>query len=535
MTSIAHRPPPVPSKNNSSNGGGQRQQQQGKPGLKRRHEETNNDDSNTQDGSQQDQTENDQYDNNNDGGGNNGSNMNDELPVDIPIQRNGGGAGKRQNNNNNNNNKQRNNNGGGGVNGYRNMNDGGSDQNVVAPVVEEPLPSDPVEAKKVLDRRESIRKTEVLRKLLQPKIDDKIDFSKRQDESIKLANINPELAGLKDVAKKSKTPGQAMYFVDHTYKGAIGPTIQVIGRLLGTPMMGVTYESINYTIEILNIVEQQNLSALSRNFKKNFTRLAVEKQWPFAGVMINKMVYHDFYIRGKIMDEDLRAKYLDPDLLPADLIDVNPETKQRKPIEFYPPKLKCQLLMSKKVRNKVETDVMDENENRLNPFDFRKGNLVCMSVGLRYAYYKAQPGSITPNEYGVPCKLLLIKRLDQHEDVDGGPAKRTKFAAEDIKEQTPSTATPSTSTSSTPSTSPPAVVTNPIVVVNTPVQTQPPTPPQPHPMTQELTPEQTSEQLLGSAAVAALKAQSNLPLPTPKEKSTETKKLPTDKDKSKKT
>jgi len=277
-----------------------------------------------------------------------------------------------------------------------------------------------------------------------------------------------------------------MYFVDHLYKGKRGPNIEVEGKLLRTPMAGATYDSVIYSIEITKLVEQQNLSALSRNFNKNFKRMAVEHKWPIASAMINKMVYHDFYIRGKIINPELRAKYLDLDLLPADLIDVNPETKERTPIEFYPPKIKCNLKTHQKIRNKLETDVMDEKGVTINPFDFKKGNLIKISFPMDYAYYQAQVGAVKPNEYGVPFKLSLLQRLNQNEEAEGSQAKRVKWSVDDSDQ--PQTQTPTqTLTDQKDSSSPP----------------QPPT----------KQPEKTENEL-SAAAVAAMKAQMNLPLPT---------------------
>ena len=74
--------------------------------------------------------------------------------------------------------------------------------------------------------------------------------------------------------------------------------------------------------------------------------------------MINKMAYRDCFLLGKIKDKEMKKRYLDPDSVLADGID--PETKR--PIERFPPKLKAQLVMNKKNRNEMDTDVMDEND-----------------------------------------------------------------------------------------------------------------------------------------------------------------------------
>jgi len=108
---------------------------------------------------------------------------------------------------------------------------------------------------------------------------------------------------------------------------------------------------------------------------------------------------------------------------------VDPETKQV--IECYPPRIKAQLVMSKKNRNELETDVMDEHDVQMNPYDLRRGNMVRLAIKLSYFYYKTILNSTMPNEYGLPCKLAMVKRLDKEEATDGGPLKRTKWAEEE--------------------------------------------------------------------------------------------------------
>lgn len=294
------------------------------------------------------------------------------------------------------------------------------------------LPDDPTEAKKVMDRLLSKKKTDDLRKKCQPAAPTQLNISQRRaPAAIKLANLNPDLCDLDKKCKKSTDPRQAMYFVTHLYGGKPGPIVQVEGRLTATPMVSATYDTTNYTIELHDPIEQRNWSGMSRQFKKNFIKRATEEKWPYAGQMINKMVFRDFYLRGKIMDPSLREKYADPDLLPPDMVD--PDTKQV--IECYPPRIKAQLVMSKKNRNELETDVMDENDVQMNPFDFRRGNLVRLAIRMGYGYWKAMIGAQVPNEYGMPCKLAMIKRLDTQEETDGGPLKRTKWADDDVSAQ----------------------------------------------------------------------------------------------------
>lgn len=318
--------------------------------------------------------------------------------------------------------------GGGNASAYRGGMRGGDDNGgAVEPEAPLVLPDDPAEAKKVLDRIESERKTDILRKKVQPTAPTHVDVSQRKvTPAVKLSMLNPDLCDLDDKPKKSQDPKQCMYFVTHLYAGKPGPNIQVEGRLTATPMVSATFDTTNFTIELHDPVEQRNWSGMSRQFKKNFVKKAVEKKWPYAGTMVNKMVFRDFYLRGKIVDPTLRDKYADPDLLPIDMVD--PDTKQ--PIECYAPRLKAQLVMSKKNRNKLETEVLDENDMQMNPYDLRRGNKVKMNVRTAYAYYKAIIGSQMPNEYGMPCKLAIIKRLDTHEETDGGPLKRTKWADE---------------------------------------------------------------------------------------------------------
>jgi hypothetical protein len=295
------------------------------------------------------------------------------------------------------------------------------------------LPDDPTEAKKVMDRLMSKKKTEDLRKKCQPSAPTVLNISQRRaPAAIKLANLNPDLCDLEKKCKKSTDPRQAMYFVTHLYAGKAGPIVQVEGRLTTTPMVSATFDTTNYTVELHDPIEQRNWSGMSRQFKKNFTKRATEEKWPYAGQMINKMVFRDFYLRGKIIDPSLRDKYADPDLLPPDMVD--PDTKQV--IECYPPRIKAQLVMSKKNRNELETDVMDENDIQMNPFDFRRGNLVRLAIRMGYGYWKAVLGAQVPNEYGMPCKLAMIKRLDTQEETDGGPLKRTKWADEDVHANT---------------------------------------------------------------------------------------------------
>jgi hypothetical protein len=289
------------------------------------------------------------------------------------------------------------------------------------------LPEDPEERKKEENRRLSKRKTEAMKLKCEPLAPSVLNISQRRcAPAVKLANLNPALCGLDDSKPPKQATGKAMYFVTHTYAGRPGPTVQVEGRLVAQPMVSATYDSTNFTIEILDPLEQRNWSGMSRQFKKNFETKAVEKKWPFAGQMIKKMAFRDFYVRGKIMDETLRKKYVDPDMLPTDMVDQ--ETKQV--IECYPPRIKAQLVMSKKIRDAIDTDAMDENDVQMNPFHLKRGNLVRMAIRMHYAYYKAVPGQPV-NEYGVPCKLALIKRLDQYEEVEGAPVKRTKWADPD--------------------------------------------------------------------------------------------------------
>lgn len=295
-------------------------------------------------------------------------------------------------------------------------------------------PDDPTEAKKMRDEFESKRKTAIMRKRCTPSAPTKINIQDRKSEpaAIKLSQLNADLCDLEAKAAKSKDAKQAMYYVSHLYKGKIGPTIQVEGRLTATPRVSATYDTTNFTIEITDPVEQRNWSEMSRQFKKNFVKKAVENKWPYAGAAINKMVFRDFYLRGKIMDAELRERYADPDSLPADMVD--PTTKQV--IECYAPRIKAQLLMDKKERNKLATDVMDENDMQMNPYDLRAGNKVRMAIRMGYAYYKAIPGTTVPNEYGVPCKLALLKRLDTKEELTGGPIKRTRWAEDTEEPQT---------------------------------------------------------------------------------------------------
>lgn len=289
------------------------------------------------------------------------------------------------------------------------------------------LPDDPTERKKVEDRLLSKKKTDEWRRKCQPAAPSVMNISQRKAPSaIKLANLNPDLCDLDKKCKKSSDPKQAMYFVTHLYAGKPGPVVQVEGRLTATPMVSATYDTTNYTIEIHDPLEQRNWSGMSRQFKKNFTKRAVEEKWPYAGQMISKMVFRDFYVHGKIMDTTLREKYADPDLLPSDMVD--PDTKQV--IECYPPRIKAQLVMSRKTRG-LETDVMDENDVQMNPFELRRGNLVRFAIRMGYGYWKAILGSQVPNEYGMPCKLAMIKRLDTQEETEGGPLKRTKWAEDE--------------------------------------------------------------------------------------------------------
>jgi hypothetical protein len=106
---------------------------------------------------------------------------------------------------------------------------------------------------------------------------------------------------------------------------------------------------------------------------------------------------------------------------------IDPDTNQ--PIECYPPRIKAQLVMNKK--GDLETDVMDESDVQMNPYDLRKGNMVRMGISNRYAYYKALIGQAMPNEYSIPQKLAMVKRLDTQEEAEGGPLKRTRWAEDE--------------------------------------------------------------------------------------------------------
>lgn len=278
------------------------------------------------------------------------------------------------------------------------------------------------DAEKEKKRRERVKKTNELRAKIEPAEPRHVDVNRRANSApaIRLRDLQPELCTLGDQAKKPKAD-QAMYFFDHRYQGTTGPTVQIEGRLTHKPMLS-EFGSVDFAIQIDDPKEQRVLEEWSRRFEQLFKKTAVERKWKFAGdaKIIDKIQYKDFVLRQNAVDQDVRERYPTPETFPPDMID--PKTGER--IKTYPHRFKATLMMKKNV---VETEVMDENSMQLNPFDFEKGNKVRMAVRMGYGYYKA----LRQSEFGLPRKLLLLQRLDTEEDVGGGHAQRTRWAADE--------------------------------------------------------------------------------------------------------
>jgi hypothetical protein len=360
----------------------------------------------------------------------------DEEPQPQPVQRNAprrpaggaaqvrGGAAQRSNggrpagnnqnarggNNNNARGGGRGNQGGGGNNAAMADDGGGEADNG-------PLPTNPEERDKEIKRRESARKTREKRERLQPSNDRPVDFNGRNGVAVKLAALNTSLLSL-DV-KVKKAGDNAMYFGTQLYRGQMGPTVQVVGRLTGDPSVN-DFDNTNYNVEIEDPREANNLREMQSNFKRNFEMLAVKHSWPFAGPFLQAkqiMQYTPIYTEGKAKDKALREQY--PVLPPDGIIDGVK-------IETYPMRFKGQLAFNKKTGN-METEAMDENRVPMNPYDLKRGNLVRMAVKLSYFYYKSMNNSPV---VGIPSKLVMIQRLDQNVAGDSS-ARRVKWAEDD--------------------------------------------------------------------------------------------------------
>ena len=77
------------------------------------------------------------------------------------------------------------------------------------------LSDDPLERAAQLNKIESKRKTEILRKKVQPKAPSKVDVSKRPETAVWLSQLNPELCLPRYGGEKVAGPAAGDVFCDH--------------------------------------------------------------------------------------------------------------------------------------------------------------------------------------------------------------------------------------------------------------------------------------------------------------------------------
>ncbi len=275
-------------------------------------------------------------------------------------------------------------------------------------------------------KRKAIKKTKEMAskmKLREPKF----NVRQRPQTAIPLAKLDPEQWTI-GTDTKQPNPAQAMHYFDSLYgpDKKRGPTLSVKGRLTAEPLAHPEHGGIAFQIEIVNEQEQKNLMDASKKLNALIRATALKNKWTGLGNSKNNYTFKDFCLRQHAKSKDIRTRFKMMSDLPEDMID--PTTGLA--IDTFPPRFRGSLVMEKENKATPKTIVVDaDGKTPLNPAsDFKKGNMVKMIVSLTYGYVKCITGKY---EFGLPCKLQTLMRMDQEEPSTGADFEVYGFEEED--------------------------------------------------------------------------------------------------------
>jgi hypothetical protein len=275
-------------------------------------------------------------------------------------------------------------------------------------------------------KRKAVKKTKEMAskmKLREPKF----NVRQRPQTAIPLVKLDPEQWTI-GTDTKQPNPAQAMHYFDSLYGGdkKRGPTLSVKGRLTAEPLAHPEHGGIAFQIEITNEQEQKNLMDASKKLNALIRSTALKHKWTGLGNSKNNYTFKDFCLRQHARSKDIRTRFKMMSDLPEDMID--PTTGLA--IETFPPRFRGSLVMEKENKATPKTIVVDaDGKTPLNPAsDFKKGNMVKMIVSLTYGYVKCITGKY---EFGLPCKLQTLMRMDQEEPSSGADFEVYGFEEEE--------------------------------------------------------------------------------------------------------
>jgi hypothetical protein len=207
---------------------------------------------------------------------------------------------------------------------------------------------------------------------------------------------------LEDKKPNKPDDAQAMYYYSFQYDGKRGPIFDITGHVANTPTIDERYNSFSIAIEIRDPVQQKAMDEWNKAAKNMVLDAAKAKpaEWFMLGKNPSTFTWKNFARRQNAKDPKFRTSDRDEDY-EGDTF-----------IERYPLQFQANFVMEKNAKV-LKTSSFDEKGNIIHPYtSFKKGNLVKLRMKMTYGYFS----NTQKKEFGIPCKLIKITRLNQDTD-----------------------------------------------------------------------------------------------------------------------